>query len=215
MKNNTTTQFIAKEGWKYLFVIAVVFVVSMFFNFLSWVVLVIFALTLYLFRNPERLPAEDDDMAILAPADGTVFEISKVKYRDGKEYIKVGIQKSLLEVSLLRSPTKINILKTDRRHGLFLPLSNEYSKELGEKVSLSCQSNYNNIFMDINAGMFSRKIDLFKTVGPLKTAQRFGLLVDGSVVLYLPLDSRVKVAVGDELKAGESVLGYFAHKESS
>ncbi len=212
MKNNTTTQLIAKEGWKYLFFVLVLFVLSLWFDLLPWVFFVIFIFVAYLFRNPERLPAEDDDMAILAPCDGTISNIAKVRYKDRNEYIKVEIQKSLLEACILRAPTKMSIKATDRRHGLFLPTSEPLSKKLGERVTLSCMSSYNEVFININAGMFARKIELFKTIGPLKSAQRFGLLVEGDIELYLPLDSRVKVAIGDEVKAGESVLGYFAHK---
>ena len=214
MKNSTTTQLIAKEGWKYLFFSAIVFVISIWFNVLPWVFFVILIFTGYLFRNPERLPAEDDDMAVLSPSDGIISSICKAKHNDGKEYIKVEIQKSLLEACILRAPTILNIKLTQRRHGLFLSTKLELSKKLGERVILTCKSSYNELFININAGVFARKIELFKTVGPLKSAQRLGLLVEGNVELYLPLDSRVKVAVGDEVKAGESVLGYFAHKEN-
>jgi phosphatidylserine decarboxylase len=212
MKNNTTIQIIAKEGWKYLLFSIVLFVLSLCFDMFSWVFFVIVLFTAYLFRNPERLPAEDDDMAVLSPADGTITNISKAKQDDGKEYIKVEIQKSLLEASILRAPTKMNIKTTTRRHGIFLPIDLPLSKKLGERATLTCKSSYDEILININAGVFARKIELFKTVGPLKSAQRFGLLVEGSVELYLPLDSRVKVAVGDEVKSGESVLGYFAHQ---
>ncbi len=212
MKNSTTTQLIAKEGWKYLFFTSVVFVLSVWFDMFSWVFFVILIFTGYLFRNPERLPAEDDDMAVLSPNDGTISAISKSKHSDGKEYIKVEIQKSLLEACILRAPTTMNIKSTQRRHGLFLPTKLELSKKLGERVILTCKSNYSELLINVNAGVYARKIELFKTIGPLKSAQRFGLLVEGDVELYLPLDSRVKVAVGDEVKAGESVLGYFAHK---
>jgi len=212
MKNNTTTQLIAKEGWKYFLVTLVLFLLSLWFDFLPWVFFAIVAITLYLFRNPERLPAEDDEMAILSPCDGTISSISKAKQSDGKEYIKVEIQKSFLEVSMLRSPTKMSIQSTKRRHGLFLATNTELSKKLGERVTLVCKSIYSELFININAGRLSRKIELFKTVGPLKSSQRFGLLVEGDIELFLALDSRVKVAVGDKVKAGESVLGYFAHK---
>ena len=212
MKNSTTTQLIAKEGWKYLFFAVALFVLSIWFDFFSWVFFVIVIFTGYLFRNPERLPAEDDDMAILSPSDGVISNISKSKHSDEKEYIKVEIQKSLLEACILRAPTTMNISSTKRRHGLFLPTQLELGKKLGERATLTCKSNYNDLFININAGIFARKIELFKTVGPLKSAQRFGLLVEGDVELYLPLDGRIKVAVGDEVKAGESVLGYFAHK---
>ena len=215
MKISTTTELVAKEGWKYLGAAALLFVLSLCFDILPWVFFVILIFTAYLFRNPERLPAEDDEMAILAPSDGTIIAIEKVAYNDEKEYIKVRIQKSLLDTCILRAPTKMSIKSTKRRHGLFLPSNSELSEKIGEQASLACDSKYDEVFIIINAGAFARKIELFKTVGPLKSAQRFGLLVEGNIELYLPLDSRVKVAIGDEVKAGESVLGYFAHKEDT
>ena len=212
MKNSTTTQLVAKEGFKYIFFAFVVFVLSIWIDIFSWVFFVILLFTIYMFRNPERLPAEDDEMAILTPSDGTILDISKTRLSDSKEYIKVEIQKALLEMSVLRSPTNMSIISTKRRHGLFLPTNIDLNKKLGEQVTLTCKSDYDDIFININAGVFARKIELFKTVGPLKTAQRFALLVEGNIELYLPLDSRIKVSIGDEVKAGESVLGYFAHK---
>ena len=210
MKNNTTTQIIAKEGWKYIFFLLAAFLCSLVFDLFSWVFLVLLLFTAYLFRNPERLPAEDDDMAVLSPCDGNIIAISKSSYL-GKEYIKVEIEKNLLQASILRAPTLLNIAKTQRRHGLILSDSSLREK-LGERVRMDCNSKYNELFLNITAGLFARKIELFKTVGPLKSAQRFGILVDGTIELYLALDTRIKVSVGDEVKAGESVLGYFAHQ---
>jgi len=210
MKNNTTTQIIAKEGWKYIFFLLAAFLCSLVFDLFSWVFLVLLLFSAYLFRNPERLPAEDDDMAVLSPCDGNIIAISKSSYL-GKEYIKVEIEKNLLQASILRAPTLLNIAKTQRRHGLILSDS-ILREKLGERVGITCNSKYNELFLNITAGLFARKIELFKTVGPLKSAQRFGILVDGTIELYLALDTRIKVSVGDEVKAGESVLGYFAHQ---
>ena len=211
MKNSTTTEIIAKEGWKYIAFSFAVFLLSVYIDFLPWVFLGLFAFSVYIFRNPERLPNEDDEFALLAPSDGKVSFIEKIEFK-GKEYIRVEIDKSILDVSLLRAPTKLSILGTKRRHGLFLPSSSELSKKLGESAFLECKSEFDSLYIVINAGLFSRKIDLFKTIGPLKPATRFGLLVEGSVELYVSIETRIKVSIGDEVKAGESVLGYFAHK---
>jgi len=212
MINNTTAGLIAKEGWKYIFFTFIVFILSLSFDFFEWIFLIFFLYMIYLFRNPERLPSEDDDMAIISPCDGTITSIIKEKYNDGNEYLKVQIRKSLLDVSLLRAPISLNMEQTIRQHGLFLPVNSELSDNLGEKATVTCSSNYSKILLKINAGLFSRNIELFKTVGPLKSTQRFGLLLDGNVELFLALDSRIKISIGDNVKAGESVLGYFATK---
>lgn len=211
MRNHTTTQIIAKEGWKYLTFLFVLFVLALIFDFVAFIFFIIFIFTLFLFRNPERLPAEDDEFAILAPCDGRIESIAKVNYKS-VDMIKITIKKSLFDVSLLRAPTLVNINTTKRRFGLFLPTSSKLSKALGERVKLECKSVFSDVIMVINAGLFSRKIELFKTVGPLKSSQRFGILVEGSIDLYLSINSRIKVAVGDSINSGESVLGYFSHK---
>lgn len=211
MKNSTTTQLIAKEGWKYLTFTFALFALALFFDFLVWVFFLIFIFTAYLFRNPERLPAEDDILAILAPADGTISSISKV-LMGKKEYIKVEIQKNLFDSSLLRTPTSMNIISSKKRHGIYLPIGSSLNDVLGESVLLTCKSKSSDLLLKINAGIFTRNIELFKTIGPLRYSQRFGLLVEGSVELYVEVDSRIKAAVGDNIKAGESVLGYFAYK---
>lgn len=212
MKNSTTTELIAKEGWKYLFFTGVLFVLSLVFTLLPWVFLLIFLFTIYLFRNPERLYVESDDMAILSVCDGVVTNISKDKDDNLDDCIKVEIRKSLLEVAILRSPASMDVVSNRTRHGLFLPTDTTLSKKLSQRVSLECRSGNRQLFININAGLFARKIELFKIESSLKSGQRFGLLIDGSVELYLPLDSIIKVSVGERVKAGESLLGYFAHK---
>lgn len=211
MRNHTTTQIIAKEGWKYISLLAVALVLSCVFDFAVSLFFVLFVFTLFIFRNPERLPAEDDELAILAPCDGRIENIEKATY-NSKDMIKIRIKKSLFDVSLLRAPTLLSINLTKRRFGLFLPTSSKLSKSLGERVQLECKGLFSDVVLIVNAGIFSRKIELFKTIGPLKSSQRFGILVEGTVELYISIDSRIKVALGDSVSAGESVLGYFAHK---
>ncbi len=211
IRSHTTTEIIAKEGWKYVTLFAVLFFISWCMGVFAWVFLFIFVITLYIFRNPERIPAEDDKMALLAPIDGNILNISKIIFQDDREFLKLEIRKSLFNVSLLRAPIASTISNTKRIHGLFLNVEDKLSKKLGERVVITLKSNSKSILLIVRAGFFSRSIELFKSIGPLKFAQRFGLLLDGSVELLLPIDMRIKVSIGDEVRAGESVLGYFAY----
>ena len=212
IKTHTTTEPIVKEGWKYLFVSLIVFFITLFFNFLPWVGFFIVLATLYIFRNPERIPAEDDKLALLSPMDGQITDISKVRFKNGEEFLKVEIQKRALDTSLLRSPISLNIKKSRRIHGLFLESKSPLQKKLGERAILQCQGEYADIVMIIYAGMLNTKLELFKSVGPLRLASRFGFLLDGSIELLLPVDTRIKVSLQSSVKAGESVLGYFPYK---
>ena len=211
IKTHTTTELIAKEGWKYVGVSFLFFLISFCLGYLEWVFLIIFLGTAYLYRNFERIPAEDDKLALLAPADGKIVDISKVILQDKVEFLKVEIAKSIADASLLRSPILANISSTKRVHGLFLDTHGTLGKKLNERAILTLESTLKPIIIIVTAGFFSRSVELFKSVGPLKFAQRFGILLDGNVELLLPIDTRIKVSLGDSIRAGESVLGYFSY----
>lgn len=214
LRSHTTTQLIAKEGWSYVGFFFVLFLLSYAFECGSWIFLFLFLLSAFVFRNFERIPAEDDKMSVLAPIDGKITNISKVVLKDKTEFLKVEIRKSIFDASILRSPASVSFTKTRMIHGLFVDVENTISKKLNERAVLSFSSSFGMIIMIINCGFFARKIELFKTIGHLKFAERLGVLVDGKVELLLPLSVRIKVNLGDKVKAGESVLGYFSSKEA-
>lgn len=211
MKTHTTTELVAKEGWKFVGVFFALFLLSCSIGFLEWVFLFLLLGSVFVYRNFERIPAEDDKMALLAPVDGSIVDISKVILTDGKEFLRLKIRKNIWDMSILRSPIQANISNTKRVHGLFLSIENPLSEKLSEKAILKLESDLKSMLIVITSGIFSRGIELFKSIGPLKFAQRFGVLLDGSVELLLPIDTRIKVSLGDSIKAGESVLGYFAY----
>ncbi|MDX1809421.1 MAG: phosphatidylserine decarboxylase [Sulfurospirillaceae bacterium] len=212
LKSHTTTQLIAKEGWLCVSFFFILFVVSYCIGFLSWLFFLLLLLSAFIYRNFERIPAEDDKMSVLAPVDGKITNISKVVVKDKTEFLKVEIRKNILDASILRSPASVAFIKTKIIHGLFLEIENKLSKKLNERAILSFKSHFGVIVMIINGGLFARKIELFKKIGRLKFAERLGILVDGKVELLLPLSVRIKVNLGDKVKAGESVLGYFSSK---
>ncbi len=211
LRAHTTTELVAKEGWGYVSGLFLIFLISYFLDFLPWVFFFLFVGSIFAFRNFERIPAEDDKMSLLSPVDGKIKDITKVISKNGAEFLKVEIRKNILDASMLRSPISATITNTKRVHGLFLPCENPLSNLLNEKAILTLKTNASTIMLVIKSGFFSRKIELFKSIGPLKFAQRFGILLDGSVELLLPIDARVKVSIDDNVRAGESVLGYFAY----
>ena len=209
---NTTTQIFAKEGWNHIVLMLMVFIFSYAISFLPWLFFALFIFTLFLYRNPERIQEEDDELCFVAPVDGKVTYIAKVQLHDGSEVLKVVIKKTLLDVGIIRAPMALTISDLKVRKGLSLPNSSPLSSVLGERSILTCKGKFADVKMIINTGRFSRKIEIFKTLGNLKVGERFAYLGDGDVILLLPLDARVKVSLNDEVKAGMSVLGYFAYK---
>ena len=61
------------------------------------------------------------------------------------------------------------------------------------------------------AGLIARRIICKIQPGDhLLRGQRFGLICFGSRLdVYLPTDIKLKVALGDKVKAGTSILGHF------
>jgi phosphatidylserine decarboxylase len=44
----------------------------------------------------------------------------------------------------------------------------------------------------------------------LRQTSRYGMMINGVTTLYFPSNFRVNVNVGNELKASESLMGYFS-----
>ena len=210
-KSFTTTQIIAKEGWKNIFLIMILFIVSCFIDFGFVVIFFVLLLTLYIYRNPERIANEDDLRAIIAPLDGKIVKIDRVNngFSDNEKSIHVVIRNLPYNTGMVRFPTNGELVDVKTIHGLFLPPFNKLSKKLNERVLMKCKKDTNSFYMKIRAGMFCRKVHLSSVRGNMKSGNRIAFIVDGSVELFLPINSRIKLSVGDYVKSGESILGYF------
>ncbi len=206
------THIIAKEGWNQIIIALMVFLFFYAISFLAWVFFAILLFTIFIYRNPERILEEDDEPSFVAPIDGKIIDISKVNLRDGTPMLSVVIKKAIWDVGIMRAPMAMSIIEIKKRFGLFLPSHSPLFSSLDEKNTLTCKGKFASIKMIINAGLLSQRIALFDLEGVLKAGQRFAFLNDGEVTLLLPLDARIKVSLGDEVKSGMSVLGYFAYK---
>lgn len=210
---NTSTQIIAKEGWNQIVFTFMVFLLSYALSFFSWIFFLIFIATLYSYRNPERIQEEDDGHCIVAPMDGIITDVSKIGLRDGSEALRVVIRKSFFDVGVLRSPLSMEVVDVKKRFGLFMASSSPLFSRLADRKTFTCKNTFASIKIVISAGLWSQKITLFSKIGSFKSGERLGFLRDGEVALLLPLDTRVKVSLYDEVKAGMSVLGYLAYKD--
>jgi len=209
----TSTQIIAKEGWNQIVFTFMVFLLSYALSFFTWIFFLIFIATLYSYRNPERIQEEDDGHCIVAPMDGVISDISKISLRDGSEALRVVIRKSFFDVGVLRAPLSMEVVDVKKRFGLFMASSSPLFSRLSDRKTFTCKSTDASIKMVISAGLWSQKITLFSKTGSFKSGERLGFLRDGEVALLLPLDTRVKVSLNDEVKAGMSILGYLAYKD--
>lgn len=208
----TTTQLIAKEGWRDVCVAATIYVIAYSFSCFTSFFFLVFVGTLLFYRNPERLLQEEDTHALVSPIDGIVSSIEKVTASDGGKWLKVVINKRLFDVSVVRSPLQMHVLDVKKKEGLSFDANSPLSKVLRTKIVFTCKHATDEVRMILYAGLFSKRIDITSKRGRFKVGERLAFLAQGDVGILLPLDTRIKVVLNDEVKAGESVLGYLAHR---
>ncbi|MDR1614905.1 MAG: phosphatidylserine decarboxylase [Campylobacteraceae bacterium] len=211
----TTTQVIAKEGWKVCAAAFILFLFTVWIQFAAPFMFFVLFFLMFIYRNPERIAAEDDPLAILAPIDGKIITIeqSESELMNDKKCLYVRIRSLPFDVSMIRFPTAAVLTNAKTVHGLFLPPHTKEAFVLNERIDMKCTKEDNSFAMRVRAGAFSRKLYLSKERGSIRAGARIAFMVDGIVELFLPFDARIKLSVGDYVKGAESVLGYFAHKD--
>jgi phosphatidylserine decarboxylase len=171
----------------------------------------------YFFRNPERVPEDESEGAIISPSDGTVIEISnEISPITKEESIKVSIRLSIFDVHVQRSPISGEMSAREYIHGTFLSLNSEKASELNEQNRVLFENDKSKIVVNQIAGFLTRRIVMFRDLGPIKLAERYGMIMFGSQVdVYLPLNTQIKVTEFQKIKAGESVIGYLIEEKNA
>ena len=165
------------------------------------------------FRDPDRI-IPDEQGIVVSPADGKVI-LTKITdntpFYSGKT-MKISIFMSVFNVHVNRIPYDGRIKKIDYHPGKF------FSANL-DKASL--ENEHNAVFVEMDnakalcvvqvAGLIARRIVCQAQPGDhVMRGQRFGLICFGSRLdVYLPPDIKLRVNVGDKVKAGTSILGQF------
>jgi len=190
---------------------------AIYWNFSALSMLALFAAAaaiLYFFRNPERISEDDAQDAILSPADGIIISIDR-EYEESflkDECVSVTIATSLKDAHFVRAPFASIFKQKNSMHGAFLPIKNEKAKFLNERFAASFEGlNGKNYAISIIAGSLATKISLYQGEdAKIRAAERIAFLKsEFQTVLYLPKEVSIKKAVGDSVKAGETLLGYF------
>ena len=98
--------------------------------------------------------------------------------------------------------------------GKFLSATKSHCAEHNENVLLGLESTEKpgqKIGLRLIAGLIARRIVPFVSEGELITrGERISLIQFGSRCdLYLPLDARIEIKLGDRVKGGETILATF------
>jgi len=170
--------------------------------------------SLYFFRDPERTVPLDAHV-LISPADGTIIDISKT---DEPEFMKgpavrVGIFMSVFNVHVNRSPVNGTVDFLKYNPGKFFSAFKEKASEDNENLLLgiTCSERTEKISVKFIAGLIARRIVFYKKLNaPIIQGERINMIRFGSRVdLYCPLNTDIKVALGDKVTAGVTILASF------
>jgi len=165
---------------------------------------------LYFFRDPERKVPDEKDVFI-APADGKIILIRNMhesKYLK-KDVREISIFMSPMDVHVNRAPCDGRVKQVVHNKGQFHAAYKDEASLQNENIEMVFETEYGNVLVRQVAGFLARRAVCRKKVGDvLKRGERYGVIKFSSRVdLYLPPDAKIRVGLGDVVKAGETIIG--------
>ncbi|OGG01355.1 MAG: phosphatidylserine decarboxylase [Candidatus Glassbacteria bacterium RIFCSPLOWO2_12_FULL_58_11] len=167
--------------------------------------------SLYFFRDPERNVPPGGKL-VVSPADGRVLALDDIPE---EQFIRgparrLSIFMNVFDVHVNRAPVAGTVKSKVYRKGKFFNASLDKASAGNEALSLGIESSDPpcRVLVRQIAGLIARRIVCHSREGDrLERGERFGMIRFGSrVEVYLPARSTWRVAVGDRVVAGESIL---------
>lgn len=174
------------------------------------VAVVFLVLILQFFRNPARI-ALDDPANIVSPVDGKVVVIEEV-YE--KEYFKdqrlqISIFMSPLNVHVTRYPGAGEVTYSKYHPGKYLVAWHPKASEENERTTVVVRTeNFGEIMHRQIAGALAKRIVNYAQQGQeVAQGSESGFIKFGSRVdVYLPIGTKVNVALNQKVKGASSVI---------
>ncbi len=166
------------------------------------------------FRSPNRNWFEGDNNTIICPSDGKVVvieEVEETEYFKDKR-IQISIFMSPFNVHVNRNPVS-GIFKYVKYHpGKFLMAFNPKSSTENERSTIVIETPEKNevLFRQV-AGFLARRIVVYAEENTdAKQSCQMGFIKFGSRIdIFLPLDAKLDVKLGDVVKGGITPVGRF------
>jgi phosphatidylserine decarboxylase len=213
---------IHKEGYTSLAIcILFIFVLNAVIQFyfpaayvLKWIIYILsfllFVIILQFFRSPS-IAISKDEKQVLCPADGKVVVIEKTMER---EYLKdvriqVSVFMSPVNVHINRNPISGVVKYFKYNPGKYLVAWHPKSSTENERttVVIENKSGVAILFRQIAGAMARRIVWYVKEGDVVDQGEQFGFIKFGSRVdVFLPLESEIKVGIGQVVKGGLTVL---------
>jgi phosphatidylserine decarboxylase len=187
------------------------FVIALWFAYaLSAFLLVV---VIQFFRHPTRKHIINDN-AIIAPADGEVVVIEETTEDDyfKDKRIQVSIFMSPINVHVNRYPIAGIVTYAKYHAGKFLVASLPKASTENERTTVVVKhSNGQSVLFRQVAGALARRIVMYCKENDMATqCGEMGFIKFGSRVdLYLPLNAKLNVKIGDVVKGSQSIIAEF------
>lgn len=200
----------AREGWPAIFVLLALIVLAQFiagpvvFIFL----LIIFLIALYFFRDPIRI-IPSQPLAVVSPVYGIVTLIEEAEeIRLHSRAIRIQITTRIQDIYSLRSPIEGKIVE----QWCSKPDANESRRHFDFYIK---SDEGDNVVTAIRLRDIIRHFHVYMHSGErLGQGQRCGYLYFGGVTdVFVPLESKVQVEVGQYVQSGSTVLAQLIHSE--
>ena len=184
---------------------------------LFWSILIISLLflvpLLIFFRNPTRRVATLDNNLIYSPCDGKVVTIEEVEENEyfKEKRIQVSIFMSPLNVHVNRNPIAGEVKYSKYHPGKYLVAWHPKSSTENERTTIVLKNGKNEVLFRQIAGALARRIvNYLKAGDQVEQGADMGFIKFGSRVdLYLPLDAKINVKMGDIAKGNETIIAKF------
>ena len=208
---------IAREGWPFLAIVAVVAIgvwslAGFWWSVPLWLG---FVFVLQFFRDPPR-EAPEDPRAVLSPADGRIVAVEKA--RDPfleRDATKISVFMNVFNVHSNRSPVDATVKQRWVHAGSFFNAALDKASTENERNALWLRTRDGQDVTCVQiAGLIARRILCYVEPGAeLERGQRYGFIRFGSRVdVYLPLDAVPQAAIGDRVYATQTVLARLAER---
>ncbi|HKR78977.1 MAG TPA: phosphatidylserine decarboxylase family protein [Nitrospira sp.] len=203
----------AKEGFPFIGAAAGLTLIA---GLLGWLPVAVAAavLTLFVswfFRNPPRVIPQGPRL-VVSPGDGKVLAVEEEfepRYLKDRA-IRISIFLNVFDVHINRIPCEGIIEDVQYQPGLFLVASKPHATLKNEQNAVMIKTVEGAKVLCVQvAGLIARRIVWWvNPKDPAVRGERYGLIRFGSRMdTYVPVGTAMKIAVGDRVKGGETILG--------
>jgi phosphatidylserine decarboxylase len=178
-------------------------------SLLAWPLVVLAAMFLLFFRDPNRRAPPAGDI-VVSPADGRVLVAGPADPGAAPpgSWQQISIFLSPMDVHVNRVPASGRVTKVSYQPGRFLPAYHADAATSNERSEIWIDHGGQSIVARQIVGVLARRVVCRLQPGAVVAAgDRYGVMKFGSRMdIFVPPTAEILVAVGDRLRGGETII---------